>query len=209
MTRTDEEINQMINHLIAFKKTLPNHSMFGGDNWVVIDAQIDVLHGSIQDEDDLYDMQNELGLDEEGISTVLEAFQWLNGEVDDLIYNPEDQVIEKDNKLSYCKKPCNDCPFRKNSFAGWLSDYTPEELHDIVMNEIKFPCHMTHEESINWDQGGTKEYPLCAGALMYMKKNYKSPKDAKLAEVLKDIKHEDCENILSVPEFFKHHALKL
>jgi len=108
--------------------------------------------------------------------------------------------------MNYCKKPCSECPFTKNSLPGWLSDYTAQELHLIAMNEMPFPCHMTHDEDLEWDEAGTESAPLCAGALMYMKKGAKMPRMVELARILKQIDIKDCENILSTPEFFKHHA---
>ncbi len=110
--------------------------------------------------------------------------------------------------MNHCKTPCNDCPFRKNSLAGWLADYTPQQLHTIVMNEMPFPCHLTHEDDLEWEEAGSEENPLCAGALMYMKKNAKSPRRQDLHIIVKDIPLADCDNILSVTEFFKHHSTK-
>lgn len=109
--------------------------------------------------------------------------------------------------MNYCKKPCGECPFSKMSLGGWLADYTATELHRIVMNELPFPCHMSHEEDLEWDKVGTSKNPLCAGALMYMKKNAKSPRRQDLAVLVKQININDCDDILSVPEFFEHHAL--
>ncbi len=110
--------------------------------------------------------------------------------------------------MNYCKKPCNDCPFRKDSLAGWLSDYEPQELHNIVMGEHPFPCHLTHEEDLDWEEAGKKETPLCAEALLYMKKNAKMPRHPEVRQIMNQFTKEDCNNILSVPEFIKHHTIK-
>jgi hypothetical protein len=107
--------------------------------------------------------------------------------------------------MNYCKKPCNDCPFRKDSLPGWLADYSIQELHSIVMNEMPFPCHMTHDENLGWDEAGSEEFPLCAGALGYMRKSGKLPRRNDLAVLVKQIGIKDLDNILSVPDFFKHH----
>ncbi len=109
--------------------------------------------------------------------------------------------------MNHCKKPCNECPFRKDSMAGWLAEYTPEQLHGIVMNELPFPCHMTHEEDLDWSEAGKEDTPLCAGALMYMKKSAKKPRRNDLALLVEQIDRKDCDNILSVPEFFNHHSI--
>lgn len=114
--------------------------------------------------------------------------------------------LHKQSQMNYCKTPCSDCPFRKDSIAGWLSEYTTQDLHSLVMNEIPFPCHMTHDRDLEFDEAGEAETPLCAGALRYMRKAGKSPRRQDLAFLLKSIDRNDCENILSVPEFFKHHS---
>ncbi len=107
--------------------------------------------------------------------------------------------------MEACSKPCKECPFREDSLPGWLADYTPEELHRIVMNEIPFPCHLTHDEDIEWDQAGKEDTPLCAGALRYMKKGAKSPRRQDLAFHVNKLTIGDCDGILSVPDFFTHH----
>ncbi len=110
--------------------------------------------------------------------------------------------------MNHCKSPCNECPFRKDSLSGWLSDYTPQELHNIVMQELAFPCHMTHDEDLDWEEAGSEESPLCAGALMYMRKGAKRPRRADLAKLVEQIDPKELDNILSVPEFFDHHSMK-
>lgn len=104
-----------------------------------------------------------------------------------------------------CEKSCNECPFTKTSLGGWLADYTPMELHSIVMNEQPFPCHMTHKENLTWEEAGKGKYPLCKGALKYMKKAGKLPRNKELADILKNVTIEELDNILSVSEFFTHH----
>ncbi len=109
-----------------------------------------------------------------------------------------------------CKTPCTDCPFRKNSLPGWLSDYTPRELHNIIMAEKPFPCHMTHPNNIvTYEDAGSEEYPLCAGALQYMKKAAKLPLNPELRALVSGIDRTQLDNILTVPEFFEHHSKKI
>lgn len=105
--------------------------------------------------------------------------------------------------MKVIKKPCNECPFRKDSIPGWLADYTPEQLHQVVMSENPFPCHRTHDHDLYFEE--TKDYPLCAGALRYMKQGGKIPRDPDLAKEVAKITTDDCSNILTIAEFFKHH----
>jgi hypothetical protein len=106
-------------------------------------------------------------------------------------------------KYKSCKVPCKECPFRKDSVAGWLANYTPQDLHTLVMSEQPFPCHMTHEKDLEFNEA--EEYPLCKGALAYMKKNAKSPRNQELNALVKAVEPEVTENILGFVEFFKHH----
>lgn len=104
------------------------------------------------------------------------------------------------------KFTCSECPFLKKSLAGWLADYTPSELLIIIMGEKPFPCHMDQQEDVKWEEVGDDENPLCAGALMFMKKNGKIPRNYELAEKVKEINIKDCDIILSSIEFIKHHT---
>ena len=107
--------------------------------------------------------------------------------------------------MEICKKPCDECPFREDSLPGWLSTYTAIELHTLVMNEFPFPCHMTHNDNLDWEEAGKYETPLCGGALRYMRKNAKSPRRQDIAIHVNSLTQEDCKGILSTSDFFTHH----
>lgn len=78
LKRSQEEINQKIVKLQKERSEIAAFSVFGDPNWKIIDAQISVLKGEITDEDEIFDMENELG--ETNIGSVLDALQWLDGE---------------------------------------------------------------------------------------------------------------------------------
>ena len=40
-------------------------------------------------------------------------------------------------KLPYRKKPCPDCPFRKDSLEGWLDETRMQE----ILSSASFTCH--------------------------------------------------------------------
>jgi hypothetical protein len=103
-------------------------------------------------------------------------------------------------------KPCNDCPFRKNSLPGWLGPWeTPLELHRFVMAENEFPCHKTMTDEFGDDVPEHKQ-SYCRGAILYMKKNSKMPSyNSDLRELVCTADRADCKNILSVPDFIQHH----
>jgi hypothetical protein len=69
-------------------------------------------------------------------------------------------------------KPCNQCPFRRASAAGWLGDATPEEFIASALADELMPCHSTvNYESKNWKSEmakSTSKVQHCAGArIMY------------------------------------------
>jgi hypothetical protein len=99
-------------------------------------------------------------------------------------------------------KTCNECPFNKKSIPGFLADYTPKVIHDIVMSEQHFPCHKTLPAVNTLTPQEALEFPRCKGSIMYMKKGCKLPNDKNL---FNDISKEDLDEILSIPEFFNHH----
>ncbi len=101
------------------------------------------------------------------------------------------------------KTTCEECPFRKDSMAGWLATYTPQELHNLVVSEHPFPCHMTHEEDVSFEKAA--ELPLCAGGLSYMRKNGKMPRNKEHYALMKDVDQETLNNTLGRTEFFEHH----
>lgn len=44
-------------------------------------------------------------------------------------------------KLPYCKKPCSNCPFKKDTTKGWLGRDRAQEISDAT----SFVCHKNHE----------------------------------------------------------------
>lgn len=85
--RTQVEIDRQIEGLKKMKGTLPEHSVFGGNNWDSIDAMIAVLKGEkkpdyyYQDEhaEEFEESDNEIWSDAE------RANEWLQGnETEDL-----------------------------------------------------------------------------------------------------------------------------
>jgi len=112
--------------------------------------------------------------------------------------------------MNCLKVPCPQCPFTKKSLKGYFGGVyeSPVELHTIVMNEKPFPCHVAQgDNDVPWNKVGTEQFPLCAGALLYMKKGCKSPRDLRLNEAMKSVDTSQMDQILSVPEFIAHHEI--
>ena len=58
-------------------------------------------------------------------------------------------------KLPYMRKPCADCPFRKDSMQGWLG----EERMIEILNQPSFVCHKTTSNRL-------EDRKQCAGHML-------------------------------------------
>lgn len=108
--------------------------------------------------------------------------------------------------MEVCKKMCSECPFSRNSSGGWLGPFKePKELHLTVMSELPFPCHKKMDRDISFSEVGTKRYPLCRGALIYMKHNGKKPRDRALATVMSEISSDETDQtmIFGISQYLK------
>lgn len=100
------------------------------------------------------------------------------------------------------KKPCKDCPFRKNSIPNYIGDrWTAIDLHRFIMSEQHFPCHNTVKE----DEVESEEHEHCVGSIMYMNQSGKRCRDKRLAELQEKFRKENHENIMNLIEFNEHH----
>lgn len=91
-------------------------------------------------------------------------------------------------------KPCEDCPFRRKSLAGWLGAATPADY-----------CHMAHTDVLIECHCHTKDgKPVqCAGAAIY-RANVAKRVDPPGLRLPKDAK-----KVFTSPvEFLEHHSKK-
>lgn len=94
------------------------------------------------------------------------------------------------------KRPCGQCPFRKDSAKGYLGGFTVEETLEVAKSEHQFDCHKTRETD------NTKE---CVGRLLFATKTCKSFKDPELEALRLHAKETNStENILGF-DFKQHH----
>lgn len=102
------------------------------------------------------------------------------------------------------KKPCRECPFRRESLPGYLGADTPEGFIATTMADVPMPCHLTVDyESDDWEEQAA-EAPLCAGALIMFSNMAKLSRDRNRPRL-----PADRENVFTFPhEFLKHHTSK-
>ncbi len=110
------------------------------------------------------------------------------------------------------RKPCNDCPFRKNSLKGWLGGVSVQETIQIAHSEYDFQCHKTRvsEEDYEHEEDyleAEEKIQHCVGRLLYAAKNFKMFRRKDLQELTDELEKENSmDNILNFKEFKEHHG---
>jgi len=110
-------------------------------------------------------------------------------------------------------KPCNQCPFRKVSAAGWLGDATAEDFIQSALNDELMPCHSTVDYTKkDWKtkmMTAKSQVQHCAGARIMYRNQCKRSKDATFMAAERDGKVANVEPSEAVftwrNEFLEHH----
>lgn len=102
-----------------------------------------------------------------------------------------------------CKKPCNDCAFRRSSVPGKLGGSPVETYIGQTIGPFYIPCHLHYDSSgENWKQNAMNA-PQCAGSQVFRANafpNLGHPASIKSLPA-------DHENVFSTPaEFISHHT---
>jgi hypothetical protein len=79
MKPTQQQVDEEIIKLKQLKPKVRQMTAFGDDNHAAIDIQIEVLNGSL-DEDDIYQQHDDEDITEHEKDNALEAISWLEGE---------------------------------------------------------------------------------------------------------------------------------
>ena len=97
-----------------------------------------------------------------------------------------------------CKKPCKQCPWRKDSFKGYLGGNTPEEYAALLHTDLPTDCHITQ------DQSAPK---VCAGYIIVRLNSCKRSKDPEMYTIEKQfINHPEREQCFQFGfQFIEHH----
>ena len=81
------------------------------------------------------------------------------------------------------KKPCRECPFSKSTMPGWLGSYDDtSQLHALVSNEDRMPCHLPIDYETSADELAMQERrgETCVGYLAYSRNTAKRFTDRRL-----------------------------
>lgn len=71
------------------------------------------------------------------------------------------------------KRPCSDCPWRRDSIPGWLGGATVSQWIERAHGEVRIDCHVF-------------KGPQCAGAAIYRANVCKTPRDGSLLQLPAD-----------------------
>lgn len=115
------------------------------------------------------------------------------------------------------KKPCNDCPFRRESQPGWLGNANPEwfvssALADEMTDESNrdvyaAPCHKTIDYSdVDWTNG-LSDAEVCVGSFVFYRNvdQFKLPRQPERSELVVLVKPDHDDVFSTVEEFINHH----
>lgn len=97
----------------------------------------------------------------------------------------EEEAVECSEQI---KKPCHDCPWRRDSIKGWLGAGDPDDWIILVHSDEKIPCHAL-------------KGPQCAGAAIFRANMCKLPRDPEVLRLPADREAVFADNA----EFTKHH----
>lgn len=88
-----------------------------------------------------------------------------------------------DNLPPVVPKPCEECPFRRDSVPGHIGPYAAHDWPNMAHAEGPIACHMTIKGDEGWGQDGMKQ---CAGAAIFRANIMKSPRHPKVARLPAD-----------------------
>jgi len=102
------------------------------------------------------------------------------------------------------KRPCSECPWRRESAAGWLGPMGPLDWLRAADGELAIACHKTIKtedgESVgNWDDPDILQ---CKGVAVFRANTCKEPRDPEI--VTGPVDREDV--FANKQEFYDHHG---
>lgn len=96
------------------------------------------------------------------------------------------------------ERPCNECPWRRDSTPGHLGPHSAEEWVAAAHGEGAIACHLTITDS-NWTDEGMRQ---CAGAATFRANVLKVPRNPTIA-----VAKVDKERVFGWnDEFMEHHG---
>jgi hypothetical protein len=103
-----------------------------------------------------------------------------------------------DNLPEVTKKPCAECPWRREAERDYLGPHTAGEWVELAHTDSPIACHLT----INGLFQDWSELRQCAGAAIFRANVYKTPRHPKVAKLPRD----EATVFASDEEFIEHHT---
>lgn len=104
------------------------------------------------------------------------------------------------------RKPCRECPYRTTAVPGYVGDDHPIPFVDkTYRGDVDMPCHMDIDYSDpEWRETQLPTADMCAGALIMMRNDLKTPRDPRMAEAVRGVERSD--QVFAGPrEFLAYH----
>lgn len=105
------------------------------------------------------------------------------------------------------RTPCKECPFRRESAAGYLGAASGQPMEFVGPHwegHARLPCHM----QVDWEAENCQEQaqkaPLCQGFLIMAKNSAKMPYNPEVAQAVRETEP-DRELVFSFLHEFKEH----
>jgi hypothetical protein len=95
-------------------------------------------------------------------------------------------------------RPCNECPWRRESAPGWLGPFDADEWIMLGHSDEPIACHETIGEDEDWSDPKIRQ---CAGAAQYRRNVAKRPHDPDVAVA----SSRDDVTVFGSPMQFKEH----
>lgn len=90
--KTASEIRDEVNALIGIKPSVRRYSMFGDDNWLAINRQIEALVDGWTD-DDAYDALDEGDISQHEFDAACDAIAWADGDYEE--YQEDGEIVDR------------------------------------------------------------------------------------------------------------------
>lgn len=108
------------------------------------------------------------------------------------------------------RKMCSQCPFRVGAAKGWLGPWDPIEVDIMARRDLDFYCHMDLDVKQEADLTAAErnaQVEHCVGILRYMNAECKLSRDKQKADVQRELKGIEDDDVIPARQFVVYHTL--
>lgn len=111
------------------------------------------------------------------------------------------------------KKPCRECPFRRDSASGWIGSHEHvQEIIDTVRADQRFPCHMQVNELMEDGEdfnAATMIASVCVGSAQFLSNQLKMSRHPDVVAVQRQVGKNPDVFTMPTEMVAHHHPIKL